>query len=634
MQRFGKPIIFFSILFLSFFRMEGQEPIVQSQDSLLIQKNSTIVYGDTSIVIRKDSFIVYPDSLIIKIRDGQFIRWFNQYLTIERPIEQEPTKEIKNEGEAWYNGKIIQDIYIKKLDVFGTSIVDTNWINDSGLVQFGNKVHIKTRDFIIRNNLLFKKGDKASAFVLNESERILRSRSHIKDARIYFIPNKKDPSKVDVLVLEKDIWSLGLGLKFPDIDAFNLVLREQNLLGLGHELQNTFFFELNEKPEYELIYRVPSFLKSFTTAQLIYSNQVDNEFVDISLDKKFVTAETKFGGGLQYRRFKGIDDNYKHQDIYKQNIRYQSMNGWLGWSFLLDKAKEADRRNLVLSTSIDNRQYFNSPEISLDSNIQYQDHFLVLGSLTFSKRDYFKSNYIFGYGKTEDVPLGKRLEFTVGYDIGELIDRPYFGFSFAHSFRFEKLGYISNEYSFGSFFRNGKTDQSAVHIKSLYFTKLLSRRKRFKQRFFSQLNGTFGSNRRANEIVDIRNFNGIRGLRSHQLRGTSKLYLNTTYAVFTPWKLIGFRFAFAGNLDLGYISEKRNELFDEQLYWGTGITVEANNENLIFGILQLRISYFPNTPDDVGNFGISAGVRRSITFRDFAARTPMVSPFEDFIVEQ
>ena len=192
----------------------------------------------------------------------------------------------------------------------------------------------------------------------------------------------------------------------------------------------------------------------------------------------------------------------------------------------------------------------------------------------------------------------------------------------------------SDDANVKSFFRKGEPDQGMVQVKSSYFTPLFNRNGRFKKRFFFQLNGTFGINQRNNKIVDIRDKNGIRVLRSHQLRGQSKVYINTTYAIFSPWKPLGFRMAFSGRLDVGVVANNTSDLLKQDPYWGLGCLIEANNENLIFGILQLGVNYFPNAPDDVSNIGITVGTRRSFAFRDFAPRKPAVARFGDRIVRE
>ncbi len=60
----------------------------------------------------------------------------------------------------WHEqGKIIGNIYLKKLDIFGPSVDDTSRVAHSRIERFANKAMMKTRDRVICNHLFFAKGD-------------------------------------------------------------------------------------------------------------------------------------------------------------------------------------------------------------------------------------------------------------------------------------------------------------------------------------------------------------------------------------------------------------------------------------------------------------------------------------------
>ena len=51
---------------------------------------------------------------------------------------------------------------------------------------------------------------------------------------------------------------------------------------------------------------------------------------------------------------------------------------------------------------------------------------LLLGTVGYSVRRYYKDRYLFGFGRTEDVPTGTLLSFTAGYDVNSVVPRRYF----------------------------------------------------------------------------------------------------------------------------------------------------------------------------------------------------------------
>ena len=55
------------------------------------------------------------------------------------------------------NGKIIRNIIIETLDPFGQSVTNETKKPRNGFERFGNSIHLKTKNFTIRNLLLFRK---------------------------------------------------------------------------------------------------------------------------------------------------------------------------------------------------------------------------------------------------------------------------------------------------------------------------------------------------------------------------------------------------------------------------------------------------------------------------------------------
>ena len=120
-----------------------------------------------------------------------------------------------------YKGQIIANIYISRVPVFGGSVDDTVEFTISKLDEFGNSLHVNTKDWVIKNNLLIEEGQEVKPFELADNERILRQLSFIRDARIMVVPRTED-DKVDILVITRDVFSLGLSINIvnrPCIDT-------------------------------------------------------------------------------------------------------------------------------------------------------------------------------------------------------------------------------------------------------------------------------------------------------------------------------------------------------------------------------------------------------------------------------
>jgi outer membrane protein assembly factor BamA len=131
-------------------------------------------------------------------------------------------------------GAVIGDIVLEKRNIFDLSDPKENkW-----LYRWANRLHIVTRDSVIRNQLLFSHGDAYSGRLLEETERIIRSNRFIYDAGVE--PLRYENGVVDVKVTTQDVWSLTPDVSFSRSGGENrtaLGIEETNLLGRGQLLR-------------------------------------------------------------------------------------------------------------------------------------------------------------------------------------------------------------------------------------------------------------------------------------------------------------------------------------------------------------------------------------------------------------
>ena len=108
---------------------------------------------------------------------------------------------------------------------------------NSWLYRLANRFHILSREQALLEQLQFASGQRYDARALHETERILRERRWLFDARV--VPTQLCGDRVDVKVVTRDVWSLvGTG----DVDRAggdtNLAVgvQETNLFGRGERL--------------------------------------------------------------------------------------------------------------------------------------------------------------------------------------------------------------------------------------------------------------------------------------------------------------------------------------------------------------------------------------------------------------
>ncbi len=186
-----------------------------------------------------------------------------------------------------FNGKIIRKITIKTLDPFGFSVLDSIQNSVNTLQKAGNFMHIISRQRTIRNRLIFKTNESLDVLKLLESERLLRNENFINDAKIYVHQTSTNSDSADIEVIVQDKWSLD-----PTIAAGttwgSLRLRDKNLLGLGHTLQQTVTYKKDVGTSLTGNYLISSLGKSFVSTNLFYVLNATKNEKGIQFERPFI----------------------------------------------------------------------------------------------------------------------------------------------------------------------------------------------------------------------------------------------------------------------------------------------------------------------------------------------------------
>lgn len=119
---------------------------------------------------------------------------------------------------------------------------------DNLLFRAANRWHIDTREQVLRAILLFREGDLVGTSLLAESERALRGKTFLYDARV--IANRACDGQIDVAVVTRDVWSLSpsLGLtRTGGEERLTAGVSDSNWLGTGTELELSYFDNLDRR---------------------------------------------------------------------------------------------------------------------------------------------------------------------------------------------------------------------------------------------------------------------------------------------------------------------------------------------------------------------------------------------------
>ena len=159
----------------------------------------------------------------------------------------------------------------------------------------------------------------------------------------------------------------------------------------------------------------------------------------------------------------------------------------------------------------------------------------------------------------------------------------------------------------------------------LYFSPLIPL-KRFRFRQILLADWTYGLNRLDGEYISLSE--QIRGLDGSPFQGTNRFIINAESITFTPWNFYGFRFAFYGFGDLGFLSDGALLFHRDNFYGAFGVGCRIRNESLVLKTVQIRIGYFTRTPDRFGEWKVDIDTRDPSLFIPIDPTRPSIIGFE------
>lgn len=535
--------------------------------------------------------------------------------------------ELINYEFSQHDYKIVRSIEIVTLDPFGYSINDSTKVPRSIVQRGGNWLHIKTQRGRIRNKLLFKVGKQLEPQALIESERLLRQTEHILDAKIRANEKTSADDSVDIIVTTRDIFSIGGSFAYNAAGTFGVIgLRDVNFLGFGHQIRNKFWFGKDDLPQpwqYQGSYLVENIYRSYFTGELVYSNNYQTDQRGFNIFRNFFATTTKYAGGVsvnwfKYRTF--LNDS-------SQNLYFNTKDFWIARSYKLKSYNLGfdNPGRLITAGRVFNKEHTKTP-----AENAYLNTTLYLGSIGYSFRKYYKDKYLFGFGRTEDIPAGNLFVITGGYEYSSSRKRPYLGAKTSFGKYNLNFGYLYGGAEFGSFINKGHWQEGAINTEILYFTKLYNLNGWLLRNFIWN-RATYGIGRGEFDRININNLEGLRGFRSGSLFGQNRFTLNLESNIFTPLSFIGFQIAGVLFADLAWLSPKdKISPFKEQPYQAYGIGFRFRNEYMAFNTIQVLFAYYPRIPptDNFSHTRFYENSRRYYEFQDFYYSKPSVIPYE------
>lgn len=495
-----------------------------------------------------------------------------------------PVRDTTNSGRvidesrmlAPYEGRTIGEIAIDRRQVFDA---DGNWLE-----RTGNKLHVLTRERVIRRDLLFRTGDRLDPQLIVRNKQLLRSRSYIADVDIAVEPDSLDTTRVNLRITTRDSWTISADGALHSEGRTMVGLSDANIFGWGNSLKLMTNFS-REDFSYGgnmVEYQIPNLLGTFYTAEMTAGRDFYNSTFEIDMRREFLRP-TDYELGIAYSNDKA--KRYLIETDTSALVKQQDFDLWGGYSHFLPSL----RSSIYVTGRYNYRRFSLRPEVRADYNPALHGQDILLMGAGFYRERFYTANMMYGFGTREYLAAGYKAELTGGYSWGEFEDNMYLGMTYQAG-GFLSIGYLMGGFTLGSYINlpNGMWRRSAVDVDLRWFSNLfMLRRSRIRE--FLSLNYTQGWNRLTgnDECIRFTDENGLQALKEH-FTGTNRLILNTETVLFTPYQPLGFRIALFGFADFGLIGYSPN-IFKNEFYTSFGLGIRLRNERLVFNTIQIRL---------------------------------------------
>lgn len=579
---------------------------------------------------------VKPDTFFLAKKKGLLGR-FGKMISISSP-DIEPMK-LENQYLR-FKGKIIREIDLISLG-FESSINDTNSVRNNFGIKIASRLHKNSKDNTIRRNLFFREGDKLSPYLLADNERYLRELVYIQDAKILVDYVEDNTDSVDVIVLTKDVFSLGGKFVIDSKTKGRIDLKEENFGGSGSKVMVNGFYDKERKPNSgfgaELIKRnIRGYFIDWTTGFQNYnpafnSGRREETAVYTKLEKPLVTPYIPSTGALGAAYYR-TDNAYGGDSLYHTDYQYEyyNLDAWFGYSLDSKRSLYANkeiRKHRFLALRVFNQRFLTIPiKYKTSYDYRYTDFTGTLASLNIFRQVYYKTNFIYGFGVSEDIPEGFSVAFTAGFVNRQKVNRPYSGIDFQFS-KYSKRGVYSNfTFRAGGFYNSSRFEDADFLFELEHITHLRKLGHHWLLRSFlttsisTQVNPTLNGPLYVNSIYGLPYFNNfnIYGDMRATVKGES-VFFNTT-------RVLGFRFAPFIFGDLCLLKPIKMNLNNSDIFSAIGGGIRSRNENLVFGTIELKGYYFPRRNGDLKDWKIELNSNIRFKYKSSFIKRP------DFII--
>lgn len=434
-------------------------------------------------------------------------------------------------AELRKRGAIIGRVDIRIEDVFE---------GDASLAapyRLANALHASTKLRTVADQLLFRTGDSYDPRIMEESARQLRGQQYLNEATIEPV-RYNDDNTVDVLVRVHDVWTLSPGFSFGrkgGANSANIQFEDTNFLGLGKQIGVERSSSV-ERDMWRFAYYDPQLLGSRWRLSTAHADMSDGNENTLSLTRPFYSLDSRWSVNIAGTDSTATQSQYALGQIVNEFQMQQStfdLGG--GWS---RGQRDGWTRRYLAGFRFLERSFAPLHDDSADAiaNVVPDDRTVSypwLGIEIVEDR-YRKTRNLDQIGRTEDLYLGTKARFDIGYAstaFGSTNDALMFAGSAQAGFEPVGEQFIIGAMDVHGRLERGGLRNTVLNLGSRYYVRQSPRRV-----LYAAAAVSFASQLDPEEQLLLGGDNGLRGYPLRYQAGTSRALLTLEERFYTDWQ--------------------------------------------------------------------------------------------------
>ena len=277
----------------------------------------------------------------------------------------------------------------------------------------------RTKDYVIRQELLFERGDVYIEDDELESERILRRKPYLGSAEILAT---RDP-ETNLILIEvevTDLWTFFPALDVPafskDKTGFLVALSDSNVFGSGDSgrIRYEQIREEGEDPRHLIsgLYRVFRLFDSHWEFDGVYTQKREGISWEASLKRPLYSLQTRWSA--EFTASESVDEVRWYEQGVKTAVFNQSRQSESGQ--IIRSFGNRRRQTQLALWMVSNRAHFNEIERLPSSTANFQDrNTKMIGvSLGHRKVNFVRTRFLNKMGRVEDIGVGYGYGVSIG----------------------------------------------------------------------------------------------------------------------------------------------------------------------------------------------------------------------------